>query len=356
MFDQVITVESKYEKIARVIREMIASGELTSGSKIPNENELSDRFQVSRNTVRDALGLLLNENLLVREKGRGTFVSQGYASRQETTLGLLMYGLGSPVIGAFTDMVFEGARSETGHQSGCRLELLYTDGQTSARDFMTMARERNMAGIMVMGAKFADEAFFLEVAKRLPLVLLGKIIPGSAIPAVTPDATLAMRLALEHLFCLGHRRIAYLPSFLHHVGYREKLDSFLEIYEAMCHQHGVPFQPCYELGDYEKVILPVMEKFTPTAVISSSDTGILAMNTLLNHGYRVPEDVSFMALDDLGKAPLANPPMTVVKSDNVDIGRQGINLLLRLARREKVPLRVKVGCNLMVRKSTRPIA
>jgi GntR family transcriptional regulator len=42
--------------------------------KLPTEQELGDRYKVSRNTVRLALGLLTNEGIITSTPGRGTFV------------------------------------------------------------------------------------------------------------------------------------------------------------------------------------------------------------------------------------------------------------------------------------------
>jgi GntR family transcriptional regulator len=60
------------EKLTQTIRE----GELPPGSLMPSERELSDRYGISRMTVRQALGEMVKEGLLVREQGKGTFVAE----------------------------------------------------------------------------------------------------------------------------------------------------------------------------------------------------------------------------------------------------------------------------------------
>ncbi|GAB4490749.1 MAG: transcriptional regulator NagR [Anaerolineales bacterium] len=55
--------------------EKIESGEWQPNDLIPSEQELQDLFGISRITVRQALGDLVNEGLLIRERGRGTFVA-----------------------------------------------------------------------------------------------------------------------------------------------------------------------------------------------------------------------------------------------------------------------------------------
>jgi GntR family transcriptional regulator len=65
-----------YRRIAAELRDAIARGELPPGSQLPTEQELGDRYQVSRNTVRLALGLLANEGIISTTPGRGTFVRE----------------------------------------------------------------------------------------------------------------------------------------------------------------------------------------------------------------------------------------------------------------------------------------
>src|SRR5215217_8057389 len=65
-----------YVQIEEELAERIRAGILRPGDRIPPERELADQMQVSRMTVRQALGRLADRGLLVREQGRGTFVSE----------------------------------------------------------------------------------------------------------------------------------------------------------------------------------------------------------------------------------------------------------------------------------------
>ena len=67
---------SLHSQLADQIREMIYSRELVSGEKILSEHELMDRFGISRGTVRHAIETLVNEGLLLRVHGKGTYVAE----------------------------------------------------------------------------------------------------------------------------------------------------------------------------------------------------------------------------------------------------------------------------------------
>lgn len=78
MFTDNINRRSKlpyYQQLYEIFRGKIARGEWKPGDLIPAESELTDLYQVSRNTVRQVLDLLVKEGLIYRQRGRGSFVA-----------------------------------------------------------------------------------------------------------------------------------------------------------------------------------------------------------------------------------------------------------------------------------------
>jgi GntR family transcriptional regulator len=65
---------AKYQEIADRLRELITSGALKPDDRLPSEPDLVQEFDASRNTVRLALALLINQGLVVTRQGLGTFV------------------------------------------------------------------------------------------------------------------------------------------------------------------------------------------------------------------------------------------------------------------------------------------
>ena len=65
-----------YYQLKNIILKKIKDGEFTEGNLIPSERDLGEELGISRMTVRQALNQLVNEGVLYREKGRGTFVSK----------------------------------------------------------------------------------------------------------------------------------------------------------------------------------------------------------------------------------------------------------------------------------------
>lgn len=73
--------EPLYRQLEKYFRSAIVSGELQPGDKIETEEELSERFKVSRITVRNAISILADDGLLIKQQGKGTFVSKPKVSR-----------------------------------------------------------------------------------------------------------------------------------------------------------------------------------------------------------------------------------------------------------------------------------
>lgn len=71
-------VRRAYEQVADQLREMILSGTLAAGDRLPTEAELCARFRTSRSTVREALRLLSSQSLVTTRTGAtgGTSVAQ----------------------------------------------------------------------------------------------------------------------------------------------------------------------------------------------------------------------------------------------------------------------------------------
>ncbi|GAA3141906.1 GntR family transcriptional regulator [Kribbella aluminosa] len=67
-------IRLKHERVARVLAREIKSGIVRPGTQLPGEVELARRFAVSRNTVRAALAVLAEDELIATRTGKGSYV------------------------------------------------------------------------------------------------------------------------------------------------------------------------------------------------------------------------------------------------------------------------------------------
>jgi GntR family transcriptional regulator len=89
-----------YHQVAGILRQRIEEGAYPIGWRLHSEGELAEEFEVSRATIRQAMGALETEGLVVRRRGRGTFVE----------------GTGQPVLkqrfrGSLSDLMAESHRT-----------------------------------------------------------------------------------------------------------------------------------------------------------------------------------------------------------------------------------------------------
>jgi GntR family transcriptional regulator len=68
-----------YYQVETLLRNKILSGELPAAFTLPSEDALAAEYQVSRITIRQALSMLEKDGLVIRKRGKGTFVSEAVA-------------------------------------------------------------------------------------------------------------------------------------------------------------------------------------------------------------------------------------------------------------------------------------
>lgn len=75
-----------YSQLVSIVKRNISAGTLATGDMLPSESELCRCFDISRSTVRQAIGALESEGLVVRKQGRGTFVAEPKMRRRTETV------------------------------------------------------------------------------------------------------------------------------------------------------------------------------------------------------------------------------------------------------------------------------
>jgi GntR family transcriptional regulator len=90
----------RYHQIYLLLHERLASGEFAGAAPLPGELELAREYRVSRVTIRAALKLLAQDKLILRQRGRGTFVRQGEGQ-----------AAGPPLLGLLENLVSMGLKT-----------------------------------------------------------------------------------------------------------------------------------------------------------------------------------------------------------------------------------------------------
>ena len=192
--------------------------------------------------------------------------------------------------------------------------------------------------------------------KKIPVVSLETVLdPG--IDAVVIDNRKAAETAVSHLISMGHSKIAHITAPL-----RFQIGTLrLQGYKETMQRAGLTIEDdLISEGDYTpisgyeamKEILKKGKKFT--AVFAGNDQmGIGALRALLDEGYRVPEDVAVIGIDNNFPSTLVEPSLSSVNLPKYDLGFQAMHLLnQRMKEPEKPRCVITLESELVIRKST----
>ena len=204
----------------------------------------------------------------------------------------------------------------------------------------------------------SDELTQKAIASEVPFVVVDSHIMSSAVTSVNPDYCNAAYLATKHLIRNGHRDIALIGSSV----VRQFQAQTLRGYQRALREHGIPSLPEYaemtvsneqEAYDVAKKLLT--SEHRPTAIFCTVDIfAIGAMRCAKELGLRVPEDVSFVGIDDIILARYTEPKLTTVGIDKVKMGELAMELLLEKME-GKDPASVSLPMELIVRNSVENI-
>ncbi len=203
-----------YHRVYDALKARIASGELAPGAKLPGEKELTSAFSVSVITVKKAMNLLVEEGLVARIPGRGTFVREGgeatFARAELPLVGVIF----EHVTSAFgLTMLYEMDRLLLA--AGWRMvhRFSYCD-RAHESDEIRFLLDLGAAGLIIMpshGPNYNPDVLKL-VLQGFPVILVDKKLDGIDVPSVRTDNRAAMRFLALYLAKSGKKHIGLLTT------------------------------------------------------------------------------------------------------------------------------------------------
>lgn len=177
----------------------------------------------------------------------------------------------------------------------------------------------------------------LKAHAALPSVLVGDCRSeefGAQINAVSVDNYLGGRMAAEHLFRLGHRRVAYLglraDNFTHalrHSGFMCRAGALGMQVETLVNPGG---SSTIESG-YRLARQLFQHPLSQTAIFAVSDSVALGVMEAADQcGIAIPEELSLMGYDNIDYAALPNIRLTTIAQPIPQLARSSVRLLLDL--------------------------
>ena len=202
----------------------------------------------------------------------------------------------------------------------------------------------------------------LEHSLKLPVVAVAGHRKFEGVTNVVLDQRRAAELALRHLVQLGHRKIAFMRGGSH----SSDADERWECHMAVARELKLEVLPELTVDIKLRVSTPEMG-FGPavelinrgvdfSALVCYNDVSAFgAIRALVDHGLKVPEDVSVVGFDDIQSAAFHNPSLTTIRQPLNQMGSVAARILLQRIRGQATfPDSVPILPELVIRESTCP--
>jgi LacI family transcriptional regulator/LacI family repressor for deo operon, udp, cdd, tsx, nupC, and nupG len=222
--------------------------------------------------------------------------------------------------------------------------------------YIDILRSESVDGFIVAPSHGRDHDVEALINDGHAVVCIDRGLSNLSVDVVKSDNEKGAFNAVEHLIKLGHRRIAHISGDPAIQTTQERIAG----YKAAHKKHGIPVDPKIIRGresnfisgvEISKELLALPQR--PTAIFTANNLLTLgALETILQQGLKIPEEIAIVGFDDVYWATSLNPPLTAVRQHGFEIGQRAIELLYqRIQHPERLPANVIVKTELMVRKS-----
>jgi len=360
--------EPLHAQLTRSLRNLVVR-HFEKGERFYTEEELAEKLGLSVGTVRHSLNRLVEEGLLQRHRGQGSFVCRTEEDRRK---GLRVVVLVNTFDSLFNSMLMH--------------ELSYLcQRRAHALDVVNPGQDERVSRAIDLAADPGGGTGFIFLClepdftydlvratqhRHVPSVNIDTWIPGYPGVQVGVDNRRGVELGLDHLAQLGHRRIALLLSeYIGHENIRDRKEAFRAGMAALgLEGHVVESSPLPDFGDLSTELrFPTHDRYDAliddratqrildtqaSAVLCVSDLGAcMLMKRLQRAGRRVPEDISVMGFNDEGAGRLVHPELTTIAQPFTGMAETALDTLERF---DGSTRHIRLEPHLVVRDSTGP--
>ncbi|MGM0902958.1 MAG: GntR family transcriptional regulator [Bacillota bacterium] len=344
--------ETKYNKVKSWIKSKILDGTYAPKQRISSESELMKRFDVSRHTVRIAIGELVSEGWLYREQGAGTFCSDRQAISKE--VGHSDEKKIAIITTYISDYIFpsiiRGAEAVI-RENGYQVSLFSTNNnyETEKAILETIISQR-FDGVIIEPTKSAASSpninYYLNMELLgIPYIMINAYYDELEPISVVMDDEKGGFLQAEHLIKLGHRNIAGFFQTDDMQGVK-RMKGFLKAFRM----NGITINPqnIITYNSSEKSIKAVeifkgmlnnsVEK--PTGLVCYNDElAMKLLDVIRRKGMTVPEDISMVGFDNSFFAEVSEVKLTSINHPKSELGKKAAEMIIEMFTKEESPKR-----------------
>lgn len=253
-------------------------------------------------------------------------------------------------------------------QLECRrvnLELLISHiNAKEDEDYIAQIRSfcaEDCAGIILLGTEMNAEELQLFTDQHVPIVVLDNIFRYEPVHAVVMNNVEAGHLAARTLYETGHRRIGHITSSVAFSNMSDRLKGFREGLAAcglsLTEGQLWPVRPTMSGAYEDMLVLLAQQRPLPTAFFAGNDImAIGCMRALTEKGYRIPEDVSIIGMDNTTLCEACTPQLSTIHVYKHELGVMATRTLLSLAETGvHSAIKVEVGVSVKLRDSIKTL-
>lgn len=218
----------------------------------------------------------------------------------------------------------------------------------------------HIEGVIISSIKLSEQRIQRLVDARIPVIIMaGRQFEGLR-GAIKIDTGLyeSFQKAILYLHQSGCRNIAYIDRISHNNNFSSNSDNRYRSYCDTMKQLGMPIRVlsgCQMEGQVQQLLIKEMQTCKIDGLICRNDNmSLVALQALLRQGYRVPDDVSIIGMDNTSFARTAFPTLTTLRPNSQIIANKAMELMERYRRGEACQY-AYFEPELIVRESVKPL-
>ncbi len=321
--------------------------------------DIANRLGVSVSTVSKGLNGASDISEELRQMVLDTAVEMGYSTKrskkvENRKLAIFIENMDFEASTQFGYDIVLGFKQNAFRHKWDVTVIPVTPAFQLAEKYDTYMLKNGFCGAFLVGFALHDEWMKQLETTTMPTVLFDNYIRENPnVAYIGTDNYEGIDAAVDHLYTLGHKRIAFLNGSLHSMVSEQREEAFYNSMKA----HGLTVEDDltvygYYVADSAKYHVPTFLKAGATAIICGNDliaSGVITECKL--RGYRVPEDISVVGFDDIPISTMLEPPLTTIRQERGEMGKCAYVILNSLI--HHIPIcRTQIRAALIEREST----